>query len=72
MGLIMKNEIKITNELAKIKHKCNCGHTVIVPHRVDFVYCDYCFKRVYRSDFMEFKHNLLRACGRPQNEQISQ
>lgn len=68
----MKNEIKIMNELAKIKHKCECGHTVIVPNKVDFVYCDYCFKRVYRNDFMKFKHNLLRACGKPQNEQISQ
>lgn len=68
----MISEIKIANDLSKIKHKCKCGHTVYISNRVDFVYCDYCFRRVFRNDFIEFKHKLYESCGKRINEQISQ
>lgn len=65
-------EVKISEALSKIRHKCKCGHTVFIPNKVDFVYCDYCFRRVYKNDFSKFKRELLKAMGCGINEQISQ
>lgn len=49
---------------------CKCGHRVLVPNRYDFVYCDYCFRRVYRDDRTEFKFKLMEELGEYSNEQI--
>lgn len=69
---MVKHDIRRQEALAQIRHKCKCGHSVYISNRVDFVYCDYCFRRVYKNDFIEFKHKLYESCGKRINEQISQ
>lgn len=68
----MNYEEKIANELSKIRHKCSCGHTVYIPQRNEFVYCDWCFRRVYKDEKTKFKHKLLERLGKTNNEQVSQ
>ena len=71
MQKIIEDEIKLANAFSSITHECKCGHRVHIPHKVDFVYCSWCCRRVYRNAFIEFKRKLLRACGKDTNEQIS-
>lgn len=72
MGLIkmLQDEIKLAKEFAKISHKCKCGHTVPIPNKVNFVYCGWCHRRVYKNKEIEFKYKLMSACGKGKNEQI--
>lgn len=72
MKKMLQKEIKISNEFSKIRYVCKCGHPVYMSNKMDFTYCSYCGKRVYKDDFTEFKRKLLRACGRDNNEQVSQ
>lgn len=67
----MKDEIKISDELAKVRHKCKCGHTVTIPHKINFVYCGWCNRRVYRDNSIKFRYKIMQACGRTVNEQVS-
>lgn len=65
-------EIKLSDDFTKIKYKCRCGHTVYISNKMDFAYCSWCGRRVFKSDLIEFRRKLLRACGKDNNEQISQ
>lgn len=65
-------EKKRFNELDKIRHVCECSHTVFVPSKLEFAYCSHCGKRVYRDAQAKFKHKLLIKMGRRSNEQVSQ
>lgn len=48
-------------EYNKVKHYCNCGHTVIIPKWVDKVLCDWCGKYVYQNKKIEFKEKMKEA-----------
>ena len=54
----------------KIKKYCKCGHTVYVPKRNVFIYCNWCNRRVFQNNRCEFEYNLLRTLGKVNNEQI--
>ena len=45
-----KIDEKRENALSEIKHTCKCGHVVLIPEKYDFVYCDHCWKRVYKNN----------------------
>ena len=62
---------KRQDDLDKIRHVCSCGHTVYVPKKFEFSYCNYCWKRVYRDKQTEFKHKLLIKMGKRENNQRS-
>lgn len=56
---------KYADEMAKLKVKCSCGHSVIVPAFVDRKLCRYCHRYVYKDPQTEFRYkmqlNLLKA-----------
>ena len=58
------------NEFSKVRHVCKCGHTVYVPVKYDFVYCDWCFRRVWRDEETKFKYKLMAKLGQTNNEQV--
>lgn len=68
----MKNEAKLANAYGDIRHKCKCGHTVFIISKFDFVYCDWCGRKVFKNDKAKFKYKLLKNMGKIQTEQISQ
>lgn len=59
---------KYTNELAKYKVKCKCGHPrIVLPEHINpkgYEICDWCGKRVYRDKEREkrdrFKEEMRR------------
>ena len=63
-----KIDEKRENALSEIKHTCKCGHVVLIPEKYDFVYCDHCWKRVYKNKMTEFRYKLLETCRRKDNE----
>lgn len=56
--------------LDKVKHYCKCGHTVYVPARNVFVYCNWCNRKVYQDKRSEFEYKLLRSLGKVDNREI--
>lgn len=62
---------KRADYMSAIRHKCKCGHTVFIPARLDFVYCDWCFRRVWKDEATEFKYKLMEKIEKANNEQIS-
>lgn len=63
-------ECKLSDVLAKIKHKCVCGHVVLIPERNKFVYCNHCNRKVFKNDLCKFEYELLRHMGKVNNEQV--
>ena len=53
-----KNDEKIIKELTKLKHKCKCGHTMIIPLFKDKIICSHCGHYVYKTKLDEFKNKL--------------
>lgn len=56
------NQSKITNECAKYKVYCKCGHSVIIypcEHRVKKI-CSWCGHTVYKNDLEKFKDLLIK------------
>lgn len=64
-----KDEKRQTH-MNKIKHYCKCGHTLYIPKRNLFVYCDWCHRRVFQDDRCEFEYKLLRSLGKTDNRQL--
>lgn len=65
-------ECKRADSLMAVRHKCKCGHTVYIPARCKFVYCDWCYRRVWRDEETKFKYKLLEKLGKADNEQIQE
>lgn len=61
---------KRADYMSEIRHKCECGHTVFVPMKLDFIYCDWCSRKVYRDEKTEFIREMLLKLGKAGNEQI--
>ena len=57
--LLTKKEFDImTDQLAKVKHTCSCGHRVVVPQRTDKEICSWCGHYVFREKRDEFKYRV--------------
>ena len=63
-------ECKKADSLMPVRHVCKCGHTVYVPVKYEFVYCDWCFRRVWRDEKTKFKYKLMAKLGKINNEQV--
>ena len=62
-------ERKRADYMSAVRHKCRCGHVVYIPARCKFVYCDWCYRRVWRDEETKFKYKLLEKLGKTDNEQ---
>lgn len=65
-------EIKRANDISKVRHLCKCGHSVIIPAKLDFIYCSHCNRIVYKNEKAKFKHKLSIKLRGKNNEQVSQ
>ena len=54
---MMMKEIMLEKEMSKYKHKCKCGHTVILIKK-QFAICNHCGRPVFRDAQAEFKYKL--------------
>lgn len=50
-----------TEEYAKVKYECKCGHRVIIPQWVDKQICHWCGHYVYKNKKDEFKDRINSA-----------
>lgn len=61
---------KRADYMAVCRHKCKCGHIVYIPAKCKFVYCDWCFRRVWKDEQTKFKYKLMEKIGKADNEQV--
>ena len=61
-GKITK-DVLLTQELAKYRKYCKCGHSVIIPDGTDVgkVLCTYCGHYIYKNDKEKFKDKIRRV-----------
>lgn len=58
-GYLTNKEIAIlTKYMVEASVKCKCGHTVLVPRRIDKKICTWCGNYVFRNKEDEFKYRL--------------
>lgn len=53
-----ENPVLYHEALNQIRHRCKCGHTVIIPKFVDKQICDWCGKYVFRTKQAEFNYRI--------------
>ena len=51
---------KYLNEIQKYMHTCKCGHRVLVSNGYTYNICNWCGRKVYRSEQDEFKEKMQR------------
>ena len=56
--LTVKEDITMMREYDKVKYKCKCGHSVIIPVWVDKNVCDWCGNYVFRDKKKEFEYRV--------------
>lgn len=49
---------RMTDEYDKVKYKCECGHTVIIPYHIDKQLCSWCHRYVFKNKQDEFRYRL--------------
>lgn len=54
---IMLQEMKLAKEMANYRHKCKCGHTVILIKK-QFIICSNCGHPIFRDEKAKFKYKL--------------
>lgn len=47
-----------SDEYAKVKVQCKCGHKTVIPFRVDKQICRWCGHYVFRDKKEEFKYRM--------------
>lgn len=58
------------DSLEKVKKICKCGHVVYVPKRNVFVYCTWCYRKVFQDERSEFEYNIFKSMGKVNNEEV--
>ena len=51
---------KALSELEKLKVKCECGHTKIMPVYQDTAICEFCKRKIYNNTKMYFMYKLRK------------
>ena len=51
---------KALSELEKLKVKCECGHTKIMPVYQDTAICKFCKRKIYNNTKMYFMYKLRK------------
>lgn len=49
---------RMTDNLDKVKYRCNCGHRIIIPKAMDKKVCDWCGNYVFKNKKDEFKYRV--------------
>ena len=52
---------KALSELEKLKVKCVCGHTKIMPVYLDTTICNFCKRKIYNNTKMYFMYKVRKA-----------
>lgn len=52
---------KALSELEKLKVKCKCGHTMVMPVYVDEVICKHCGKKVQNNSKLYFMYKMRKV-----------
>ena len=55
---------RLSREYEKVRYKCKCGHSVIIPAWVDKQLCNWCGNYVYKDKKDEFKCKLKEMSKR--------
>ena len=55
-----KKNLDYIRELEKHKTKCECGHTITLMYK-SYVICNWCGRKVYRSEKDEFNDKLKKV-----------
>ena len=55
---------RLSREYEKVRYKCKCGHSVIIPAWVDKQLCNWCGNYVYKDKKDEFKNKLKEMSKR--------
>lgn len=53
-----------SDEYAKVKVQCKCGHKTVIPVWVDKQICGWCGKFVFRDKKKEFEYRMQEAIKR--------
>ena len=59
---------KALSELEKLKVKCECGHTKIIPVYQDYVICRFCKRKVYNNTRLYFMYKMRKELRKYENE----
>ena len=59
---------KMHDAMQKIRIKCKCGHSIVVPPKINRVICSWCGNYVYKDPKEQFKHDLIKMM-RKENKQ---
>ena len=51
---------KLQDEYEKLKIKCKCGHSIVIPIWMDKKLCNWCNNYVYRNKKLEFKEKIMK------------
>ena len=65
---MMEEERKRADSLSKIRHICKCGHSVYVPAKNKFVYCNWCGRKVWKNDKIKFEYLLKQKLEQVQKQ----
>ena len=49
---------RMSNEYAKVKYTCHCGHRVIIPKWVKYQLCGWCGSYVFKNKKDEFEYRM--------------
>ena len=55
---------RLSREYEKVRYKCKCGHSVIIPAWVDKQLCSWCGNYVYKDKKDEFKNKIKEMSKR--------
>jgi hypothetical protein len=55
---------KALSELEKLKVKCVCGHTKIMPVYQDYAICNFCKRKMYNNTKMYFMYKLRKEINK--------
>lgn len=58
------DDTKILEMYTKLKVKCSCGHSQIIPVFIDTANCSYCGKKLYNNTELYFKYKLRKELNK--------
>lgn len=63
-----ENPSEYMDKIADYITKCPCGHSIIIPHRTDRIFCDWCGHYVYKDEKAKFKYKLKEEMNKNKGE----
>ena len=66
-----KQLMKYANIMTENKIKCNCGHSVVLPPKVDKIICHWCNNYVFKNKKIEFEYRMQEMLKRKVEENLT-